>query len=647
MLSAMRIPRKLSLSFVLICVSAAVMMAVFLVTILMIRASIDSNNHSRTVEAQAMALETAILRQNSQFRGFLVTADEAYLRSYYEGRDEYDQTVVSLTELLGGDEAKTALVEQSRVATVAWRADWGDRMIEEVRAGRRDEAIQAVRDAGNAVLVSAAVLPLRELREKEAVVTASNLQRQEAAIVTAIIALVVGGIALIAIAVTLAATLSRVIARPITVLTSAMRQLAEGDNNIEVDADRADELGDMARAVLVFRDTAVAKAAAESAKARADLAKQEAEREKAAADEAQRQVVEALDKALEALAAGDLTHVISTPFAPEYERLRKAFNVAVEGLEESLSRVASSAQGVRMGATQIYEASEHLSRRTEQQASSLQETTTATTQVTHMVGETAQSAADARKAITVANGDANDGRAIVDEAISAMDAIKSGSQEISEIINMIDSIALQTNLLALNAGVEAARAGESGKGFAVVAGEVRELARRTADAAKDIKELITRSSEEVKLGVDRVAATGNMLTRVVTKIGDASALVDDIAQGAQTQAENLKQVNGAVASMDNVTQQNAAMAEEATAAARTLATEADELAKLVARFRFNAARSAAPVRSAAAPVLSPPAAPASAPVSAAPRAARASAPARSVGNLALKTTVSEDDWEEF
>ena len=645
MLSAMRIPRKLSLSFVLICVSAAVMMAVFFVTIMMVRTSTESNNHSRTVEAQALALETAILRQNSQFRGFLVTGDETYLRSYYEGRDEYDEVSRTLADLVG-DEAKRALVEQSRAATVAWRAEWGDRLIGEVRAGRRDAAIQEVRDAGSAVLVSPAVLPLRELREKEAAVTVENLKRQEAAILTAIVALVIGGIALISIAVTLAAALSKAIARPITGLTAAMRQLALGDNNIEVDAGRADELGDMARAVLVFRDTAVAKAAAETAKARADLAKQEADAEKAASDEAQRQVVEALDKALEALAAGDLTHAITTPFAPEYERLRKAFNVAVHGLEESLARVANSAHGVRLGATQIYEASEHLSRRTEQQASSLQETTSATHQVTHMVGETARGATEARKAITLANGDAVDGRAIVGEAISAMDAIKAGSQEISEIINMIDSIALQTNLLALNAGVEAARAGESGKGFAVVAGEVRELARRTADAAKDIKELITKSSEEVKLGVDRVAETGNMLTRVVTKIGDANSLVDEIAQGAQTQAENLKQVNAAVASMDNVTQQNAAMAQEATAAARILATEADELATLVTRFRFNATRQPAaapataltptPVRQAV-PVVAPP--PASA------RPVRSSPPAS--GNLAVKTAVREDEWEEF
>ncbi len=629
-MSKMRIPRKLRLSFTLICVSAAVMMAVFFATIMMIRASIESNNLSRTIEAQAMSLETAILRQNSQFRGFLVTGDETYLKSYYEGRDEFDKVVVELKGQLG-DAEKQTLLEKSRLATLAWRADWGDRMIAEVRAGKREQAQQEVRDAGKKVLVSDAVLPLRDLREAEAAVTEKNLERQQAAIVTAIIALIVGGIALITIAMVLSAMLSRMIARPITVLTEAMGQLAKGDNDIVVDASHADELGDMARAVLVFRDTALAKAEAERAKAAADLAKDAAEREKIVADAAQRHVVEELDTALEALAAGDLTHTIRTPFAPEYERLRTAFNVAVQGLEESLASVAGSAQSVRLGATQICSASETLSLRTEQQASSLQQTTTATNHVTDMVGDTARSAANARNAITLANGDAADGRVIVEEAIVAMDAIKAGSQEIGEIINMIDAIALQTNLLALNAGVEAARAGDAGRGFAVVAGEVRELAKRTVDAAKDIKQLISKSSDEVRLGVDRVGETSEMLARVVAKIGDANTLIVDIAQGAQVQSENLKQVNSAVGSMDRMTQQNAAMAEEATAAARILATEADELATLVSRFRLNTTTSATP----------------------APRRDTASAPRstpkviRTVGALALSSEAAEDDWNEF
>lgn len=584
----MNIPRKLSLSFVMICVSAAIMMVVFLITILMIQASTTSNNRSQAIHADALSLETAILRQNSQLRGFLVTGDETYLKSYYEGRDEYDRTSDTLKGVLSDPKMLKAL-EDSRVATLAWRKNWGDRLIQVVKSGRRDEAQQMVRDAGSKVLVSSAVLPLRDIRTGEAKRMEENGSRQKTAIITAMAALAIGGVALIAVAMILARMLSRTIAQPITILTQAMTQLAKGDNNIAVDADRGDELGDMARAVLVFRDAALAKAEADRAKAEADRAKEEADRAKAGAEAAQRRVVETLDTALAALASGDLTHAITQPFEPEYERLRQSFNSAVEGLERSISGVAQSAKSVHVGAAEIYSASEDLSRRTEQQASRLQDTSTATKQVTVMVGETAQRAADARTAIEIANGNAVEGGAIVNEAIAAMDAIQNSSEEISQIINLIDSITFQTNLLALNAGVEAARAGDAGKGFAVVASEVRALAQRSADAARDIKTLITTSSEQVGSGVGRVGDTGQMLTQIGAKIDDTNALINEIAQSTETQADNLKQVSSAVASMENMTQQNASMVKEATAAARNLAAEADELATLVARFRLRSA----------------------------------------------------------
>ena len=589
----MNIPKKLSLSFVAICVSAAVTMVVFLVTILLINATTENNNRSQSIHADALTLETAILRQNSQLRGYLVTGDESYLKSYYEGRDEYDQVSRKLKSVLT-DPTELKAVEDSRLATVAWRRDWGDRLIEIVRAGQRDQAQQQVRDAGDKVLVSSAVLPLRDVRDAEAKHIAENGARQQTAIVTAIATLAIGGIALLAVAMTLSRVLSRTIARPITTLTRAMTQLAEGDNDIAVDADRRNELGDMARAVVVFRDAALAKSEADRAKAEADRAKAEADQARIGAQAAQRRVVETLDTALAALASGDLTHAIATPFEPEYERLRQSFNSAVEGLEQSISGVARSAQSVHSGAAEIYSASEELSRRTQQQASRLQETSTATKQVTVMVGETARRASDARTAIEVVNGSAADGGAIVAEAISTMGAIQTSSEEIGQIINLINNITFQTNLLALNAGVEAARAGDAGKGFAVVAQEVRALAQRSADAARDIKALINASSEHVESGVGRVGHTGEMLTLIGAKIGDTNALINEIAQSTETQADNLRQVSSAVASMDSMTQQNASMVGEATAAARNLASEADELTTLVARFRLRSASAADP-----------------------------------------------------
>ncbi|HEX7821425.1 MAG TPA: methyl-accepting chemotaxis protein, partial [Sphingobium sp.] len=441
------------------------MMIVFFVNMTMIRSSTEGNNLSQSIHAKALALDTAILRQNSQLRGYLVTGDASYLKSYDEGREEYDKTSAELEALLT-DPARKALVLDSRRETLAWRKNWGDRLIAQVRSGQRDEAQEAVRNAGKAVLVSAAVLPLRDIRDVETKAIEQNSERQETAITTAMVTLVIGGIVLIGIAVTLAMMLSRMIARPISGLTNAMAKLAAGHNAISLpDADRADELGDMARAVLIFRDAAVAKSKA---------------------DTEQEHVVEALGTGLEALASGDMTYTINQPFAGDYDRLRQSFNRTVEGLEESLSRVAGSAQSVHSGSTEIRSASEDLSRRTEQQAASLEETTAAMGQVTTMVADTARSAAEVRGAIVSAHKDATEGGSVVTKAVNAMDAIEKSSQEIGQIITVIDGIAFQTNLLALNAGVEAARAGDAGKGFAVVANEVRALAQRSADAAKDI-----------------------------------------------------------------------------------------------------------------------------------------------------------------
>ncbi|MET0365163.1 MAG: methyl-accepting chemotaxis protein [Sphingobium sp.] len=588
------------------------MMIVFFVNMTMIRSSTDSNNLSQSIYAKALALDTAILRQNSQFRGYLVTGDASYLKSYNEGRDEYDRTSTELEALLTEPEKRELLLE-SRKETLAWRKNWGDRLIEWVKAGRRDEAQEAVRNAGKAVLISAAVLPLRDIRDAETKQIDENGVRQESAITTAMVVLVVGGIALIGIAITLAMALSRMIARPITELTGAMSQLAAGRNDIQLaEVERGDELGDMARAVLVFRDAA---------------------RAKSQADVAQDQVVRALRSGLEAVAAGDMTYQINEPFAGEYDGLRVTFNGTVEGLERSLSHVASSAQSVHAGSTEIRAASEDLSRRTEQQAASLEETTAAMDQVTGMVGDTARGASEVRSAINAAHKDASDGGTVVSQAVEAMDAIEKSSQEIGQIITVIDGIAFQTNLLALNAGVEAARAGDAGKGFAVVANEVRALAQRSADAAKDIKALITTSSQQVTHGVDLVGETGKMLERIVTKISDINGLINDIANSTETQATNLKQVNGAVTDMDKMTQQNAAMVEESTAAARSLAGEADELAALVSRFQL---RSAGRSATRAAPRLAAPR----------PVAVPRSAPAPvSNGNLAVK--VDEDDWTDF
>lgn len=251
-------------------------------------------------------------------------------------------------------------------------------------------------------------------------------------------------------------------------------------------------------------------------------------------------------------------------------------------------------------------------------------------QVTSMVRETAKGAAEVNRSIDEAHREASEGGAVVKRAVGAMGAIEKSASEITQIINVIDGIAFQTNLLALNAGVEAARAGDAGKGFAVVANEVRALAQRSADAAKDIKALITTSAEQVGAGVALVGETGTLLDRIVTRVGAISGMITTIAESAETQATNLQQVNGAVGEMDKMTQQNAAMVEESTAAARSLAGEAEALADVVARFKLGGE---APARRAVAPTRLAP-------------KRKARGPMVS-GNLALKSDDGDDDWSEF
>jgi methyl-accepting chemotaxis protein len=407
--------------------------------------------------------------------------------------------------------------------------------------------------------------------------------------------------------------LNRRIVTPLSLSAGLMHRMAGGDYQVTVTGqDRTDEVGAMAKAMEVFRAAGI---------------------EKEAAQAKQQHVVQALAKGLDALAEGNLNCAIREPFASEYERLRTSFNDTVAGLDQSLSSVATSAQSVHNGSTEIRAASEDLARRTEQQAASLEETAAAMSQVTSMVGDSARGASDVRTSINSAHKDASDGGEVVKQAVTAMDAIERSSQEISQIINVIDGIAFQTNLLALNAGVEAARAGDAGKGFAVVANEVRALAQRSADAAKDIKGLITTSSEQVSSGVHLVGETGKMLDRIVGKISDINTLIVEIAHGTETQAANLQQVNSSVAEMDKMTQQNAAMVEESTAAARSLASEADQLAALVARFQLSSSAASGHRASAA-------------PVQAVRRAPVRSAPMMS-GNTALKVDDDADDWAEF
>jgi len=411
--------------------------------------------------------------------------------------------------------------------------------------------------------------------------------------------------------------LVRAIATPLAGVTQVLGELGRGNLSVKVDtSDRRDEVGALTSATQNLRDQLFA-----------------AERAK---DEQADVIVASIGTGLSQLAQGDLTARIDADLAGKFAPLKQDFNRALEGLEAAMVEVARATSGIRTGSNEIRQASDDLSRRTEQQAASLEETAAAMNQITTTVQQTAADASQANRQVVEARRDAQESGKVVRKAIEAMGGIERSSAEISEIISVIDGIAFQTNLLALNAGVEAARAGDAGKGFAVVASEVRALAQRSAEAAKDVKDRINASSGQVEAGVEMVGETGKALDRIIGHITGISELIEGIALGADQQSAGLTQVNTAVSEMDGVTQQNAAMVEEATAAARSLAGEADELARQIGEFKLEAGANPEDYSRVTAAKTRKPAA----------RSASQRGPAlRSVGNAAL--AAEADDWSEF
>ena len=477
-------------------------------------------------------------------------------------------------------------------------------------ARRHDgDAMAAIRDGELTQIYN------RQRAETHKLVELSNVYRsrmQESS--NRMVALALAGTAALALAI-LAAIIyagrfirGKVVA-PLAETAELMRDMAAGDySRLPTGTERRDEIGQMAGAIGVFREAGIAQ--------RASAAKQAA-------------VVDGLSDALAKMASGDLLHRMDRQLAPEYEALRQAYNSALGQLEEVMQQVTRSANGVSTGASEIRTASDDLARRNEHQAASLEETAAAMNQVTSGVNEAATKTQEIRESIAQANDQARDGEVVVSRAVAAMSEIEKSSREITRIIDAIDGIAFQTNLLALNAGVEAARAGESGKGFAVVANEVRALAQRSADAANDIKALISKSTQHVDAGAKLVAETGDLLAGIAGRVGEIDQMFGEIAASSQAQASHLQQVNASVGDMDRMTQQNAAMVEQSTAASRNLADEAGQLAQLMTRFRTGEDR-VVPMRTVPRP------------------APRQQAARPVIGNTALAVdSMPDGDWSAF
>ncbi len=636
-LNNMPVARKLFLAFACVLLAIAAMGGVALFQIEALKQAQAERSVGNTTTRHVQAAEFYLARQENSYRGFLISGDPYYIERADAHRASFKNEMKMLRE--SGAASVAALVETTEAAGDAWfqHVVVQGRTLAENPATHASAVHMVGREGSADALMGKVEESLDSMKAANEVALDKGRARYDSATTALIWALLLGLGAALLISVAVGFVLTRGISGPVNVMIAHMNRLRAGDTAIEPDARRKDEFGAMGGAVVAFRDAAIeklrleAEAAAQREAAEAERARNEAEKARIAEED--RIAIEALGEGLAAMAAGNLTHRFTAEVAPKAARLKEDFNAAIVQLQEAMKVVVTNVSAIRSGAGEISQAADDLSRRTEQQAASLEETAAALDEITATVNRTASGARQASDTVQAAKGDAETSGVVVRDAVGAMGAIEKSAQEISQIIGVIDEIAFQTNLLALNAGVEAARAGDAGRGFAVVASEVRALAQRSAEAAKEIKVLISASTSQVNSGVSLVGQTGEALQRIVSRVAEIDGLVSEIAASAQEQATGLQQVNTAVNQMDQVTQQNAAMVEQSTAASHSLAQEAEALAGSVARFQIGA------VTATARPV-------------AAPRPANRTVTAmKTVGHggaaRKLEPAASEEGWEEF
>ena len=637
----LKILTKISLAFAVVILLSIIVCVINLSGLARQNQAVAITEHTYLVLSNLDKIVASMVDQETGLRGYLIAGDEAFLAPQKAGQATYRQALGDVKNLTADNP-----VQQKRLVDLdGYVSDWTDKVLEKektlMQASATREQARAMESAGaGKQFMDAIRAKVREMQDEErGLLGKRNVESKQAADQTAFSNYLTSGLT-VTLSVAALWLVFLLVVKPIRNINEAMRKLAGGDNSSAIPyLERKDEVGEMAAAVQVFRENAIERIRLEQETEanRSMSEKERIEREKQRAKEAAdiQFAVDSLATGLSKLSDGDVSYRIAQPFTQSLDGVRGDFNQSAEKLQEALKRVSENARGIDGGANEIRSAADDLAKRTEQQAAAVEETAAALEEITTTVKNATQRAQDAGQLVARAKAGAEQSGEIVRRAVIAMEEIEKSSGEISNIIGVIDEIAFQTNLLALNAGVEAARAGEAGKGFAVVAQEVRELAQRSATAAKEIKALITTSNDQVHQGVQLVGDTGKALQLIVSEVQEINRHVLSIVESAHEQSSGLQQINTAVNQMDQDTQKNAAMVEESTAASHSLAREVQSLNQLLSQFKLGSG-SAGSIRPASG------------------REVPAASPARALGrkiasafsgNAAIDA--GKDGWEDF